>query len=181
MPDLDDTLLTPGQVAALLKLDESTVRRYCRQFAEHLSPSASATGRRRRFTSSDVAILARARDLLRSHTPAEVGALLSIVESEPAPAAVTTTLPALADEVGQARALLATLGAEVRRQAEEQRAQIAEQAHRIAELAEMAEEQRAEQAQRIDELAGQVTALRDELEREHRRSWLDRLLGRQAK
>ena len=61
--------VTPAQAADMLEVSTATLRRYSRQFSEHLSESAKA--KRRRYTQDDLGMLARARDLLRQGTPVE--------------------------------------------------------------------------------------------------------------
>ncbi len=57
--------IKPVDVARQLGIADSTLRRYCTDFARHLSPDAAPeAGVRRRFRSSDVAILKRAKELL---------------------------------------------------------------------------------------------------------------------
>jgi DNA-binding transcriptional MerR regulator len=104
--------LTPGQVAELLQVDASTLRRWARAFAGHLSPQAH--GKRRRYSSGDLGVLTRARDLLRSgKSPREVGELLATVPAEPltVPAVAAVSLPGLAsDLIAAQEALRVTLG-----------------------------------------------------------------------
>lgn len=145
--------LTPSQLAALLEVDPSTLRRWARLFADHLSPGAH--GKRRRYTGQDMATLTRARDLLRAGKPAaEVGELLATVaeESRDLPAVAALQLPALAAELLEARETLRALAAHV---------------------AELGAGQEADHA-RIADLESRLAAF-------ERQGWLSRLLGRRPK
>ena len=108
--------LTPGQVAKLLAVDTSTLRRWARAWSAHLSEQGQA--KRRRYTQADLATFARGQQLLRSgKSPAEVGTLLSVEPGAPAnvPAVATVSVPALAVELQAAqdalRAMQGTLDA----------------------------------------------------------------------
>ncbi len=149
---MNDELLTPSQAAHLLKISVSSLRRYAADFADHLSPSASTTERKRFYTHSDLALLARARDLLRSHSASEVKKLLSsevIDDKAQPPAVVNVALPAIADELNHARDLIMELSNELEKMKQE----------------------RAGDAEKITELAKRLEAL-------ERRSWWDMLRGK---
>jgi len=75
-------MFTPGQLSDMLSIPPSTLRRYVKQFADHLSEEATKK-RGRRFTERDVAVLARARELIQQgRSPEEVTALLQVVGDE---------------------------------------------------------------------------------------------------
>lgn len=105
--------LTPGQVAELLHVDGSTLRRWARAWAAHLSEQGRA--KRRRFTQADLAVFARGQAMLRAgKSPVEVAALLATVPAEAGvvPAVVSVSVPALAQELQAAQeALRAVQGA----------------------------------------------------------------------
>lgn len=99
--------LTPAQVAELLGVDQSTLRRWARQFKAHLS--SQAQGKRRRYSSADLGMLSRARDLLRvGKSPAEVDSLLATLpQAAPqVPAVAAVSLPAMAGELQAAQEAL---------------------------------------------------------------------------
>jgi DNA-binding transcriptional MerR regulator len=101
--------LTPAQLAALLEADSSTVRRWARAFAQHLSPGAAGQGGRRRYSRDDLAVLARAKELLRSgKSPAEVNAILATAPdlAVEVPAVAHVALPALAQDLAAAQEAL---------------------------------------------------------------------------
>lgn len=92
--------LTPGQVAELLHVDSSTLRRWARSWRPHLSEQGQA--KRRRYTQADLATFARGQAMLRAgRSPVEVAALLGTVEPMPAnvPAVAVVSVPALAVEL----------------------------------------------------------------------------------
>jgi DNA-binding transcriptional MerR regulator len=129
IPPMPTDDLTPSQVAALLDVDASTLRRWARAWKVHLSEQGQA--KRRRYTQGDLATFARGRDLLRAgKSPAEVGTLLGIVPTVPAevPAVATVSLPAIAQELQAAldtvRALVGQVD-ELRATQEAQAAQLA--------------------------------------------------------
>ena len=63
--------LTPKEVSDLLNVSSQTVRRYSREFADHLSPDANpAPGGHRRYTREDVEVLRIARRYLLSDSSA---------------------------------------------------------------------------------------------------------------
>jgi len=104
--------LTPSQVAELLGVDASSLRRWARAYRAHLSTQAQ--GKRRRYSSADLATLSRAKDLLRAgKSPAEVERLLATVPADAPqlPAVANVSLPAMAGELQATQeALRAALG-----------------------------------------------------------------------
>jgi len=56
--------LSPSQAAEVLQVHPRTLRRYCKAFANALSSSASVTGKKRYFDSSDIETLRRAQKYL---------------------------------------------------------------------------------------------------------------------
>ncbi len=109
------SLFTPGQLSDMLSLPPSTLRRYVKQFTEHLSEQATKK-RGRRFTERDVAVLARARELIQQgRSPEETAALLQVVEdestsNESALALVPSISKALTEALDTARALRSEVG-----------------------------------------------------------------------
>ncbi len=72
-------MFTPGQVSDMLEIPPSTLRRYVKDYPEHLSKTATKK-RGRRYTEADIATLARAREMLQqAPDPEEVGKLLAVV------------------------------------------------------------------------------------------------------
>jgi DNA-binding transcriptional MerR regulator len=70
MPINPDSL-TPKEVSDLLSVSSQTIRRYSREFADHLSPDANpAPGGHRRYTREDVEILRVARRYLLADSSA---------------------------------------------------------------------------------------------------------------
>ena len=75
-------MFTPGQVSDMLEIPPSTLRRYVKDYPEHLSKTATKK-RGRRYTEADIATLARAREMLQQgREPEEVGKLLAVVGQE---------------------------------------------------------------------------------------------------
>ena len=111
-------MFTPGQLNDMLSIPPSTLRRYVKQFSDHLSEQATKK-RGRRFTERDVAVLARARELIQQgRGPDEVTALLQVVGDEEerpednasALALVPSISRALTEAVDAARALRVEVG-----------------------------------------------------------------------
>jgi DNA-binding transcriptional MerR regulator len=96
--------LTPGQVAELLQVDASTLRRWARAWKSNLSEQGQA--KRRRYTQADLATFARGQAMLRAgRSPVEVAALLAVEPNAPAnvPAVALVSVPALAVELQAAQ------------------------------------------------------------------------------
>lgn len=110
-------MFTSGQVAKMLELPASTLRRYVATFGAALSDGARAS-RSRRFTDGDVVILRRVRELLsEGRSPAEVKELLAsldvaVVET-PTPATVLELLPGIGQELAAQRQLAHVLQLEL--------------------------------------------------------------------
>ena len=76
-------MYTPGQAAAHLKIEPSTLRRWARQFQGHLSPAAGP-GAARRYTDDDLVLLEQIKTLLgEGKTVAEVRGQLNGYERMP--------------------------------------------------------------------------------------------------
>jgi DNA-binding transcriptional MerR regulator len=181
--------LTPGQAADLLQVDASTLRRWAKEFAGHLSPQAQ--GKRRRYTPADLAVLVRARDLLLAGMAApEVEAALGSVpaQSPIVPAVATAPLPALAGELQEAREIVRSMLAQLdqlRQDQETNRGELAilRAAHddQAARIAKMVEKIRADQASERARLAADRTKLAQliaELDSWRRLPWWRRLFER---
>ena len=109
-------MFTPGQVSDMLDVPSSTLRRYVKQFAAHLSETATKK-RGRRFTERDVATLARARELLQQgRKPPEVNELLPVLgkeDPEAQPDAALALVPSISAALTEALDLAHSLRAEV--------------------------------------------------------------------
>lgn len=77
LEDPDEPLFTVGVVADLLEVDTQTVRRL-EEAAAHIS--ARPSGNQRRYSRTDIEVLASAQDLARGGMP--VGAIPRIMELE---------------------------------------------------------------------------------------------------
>jgi len=76
-------LLTPRQAAAQLDISPRTLRRWSVAFESALSPQAARKGKRRAYSSQDIATLRRAQQqLAQSRTLAEVAPGLPVVDHE---------------------------------------------------------------------------------------------------
>ncbi len=74
---------TPGRISEMLGIPSSTLRRYAKDYQEHLSLEAQRSGRKRRYTGDDVAVLNRVRRLLNAgNTPEDVNLMLHEVEAD---------------------------------------------------------------------------------------------------
>lgn len=110
-------MFTSGQVATMLELPSSTLRRYVATFGGFLSEGARQA-RSRRFTDGDVVILRRIRELLgEGRSPAEVKELLAsldvaVVEAK-TPATVLELLPGIGQELAAQRQLAHVLQLEM--------------------------------------------------------------------
>ena len=63
------SLITPAQTADMLSVSTATLRRYATQFKKHLSKHAKA--KRRQYTQKDLAVLTRARGLMKGGASAD--------------------------------------------------------------------------------------------------------------
>lgn len=94
-------MFTPGQVSDMLEIPPSTLRRYVKDYPEHLSKTATKK-RGRRYTEADIATLARARELLQQgRKPEETNKLLAVVGQEDPDAQPDSAL-ALVPSISQA-------------------------------------------------------------------------------
>lgn len=109
-------MFTPGQVSDMLDVPSSTLRRYVKQFAAHLSETATKK-RGRRFTEQDIATLARARELLQQgRKPEETNELLAVVgedDPEAQPDAALMLVPSISAALTEALDAARGLRAEV--------------------------------------------------------------------
>jgi DNA-binding transcriptional MerR regulator len=103
-------MYTPSQASEMLNIPSSTLRRYANQFSSHLSEHARRE-RGRRYTEQDIALLAKARELLsEGASPDKANELLALVGDEPPPPESTLALipsisQALSEALDTARAL----------------------------------------------------------------------------
>ena len=116
-------MFTPGQVSDMLDVPSSTLRRYVKQFAAHLSETATKK-RGRRFTEQDIATLARARELLQQgRKPEETNELLAVVgedDPEAQPDAALALVPSISAALTEALDAARGLPAEVEDLSEKQ-------------------------------------------------------------
>jgi len=104
---------TPKQTSEMLKIPASTLRRYAKQFSEHLSESANKS-RGREYTEQDIATLARARELLRSHSPEDTNKLLAVIDDKPPePNSSLALIPAISEALTELTDAAISLRAEV--------------------------------------------------------------------
>jgi len=77
-------MFTPGRAATELEISPQTLRRWSQAFSSVLSPDACPeAGHKRRYSSNDLAILARAKGLFDTgHSVKEVAAILPTVAGE---------------------------------------------------------------------------------------------------
>lgn len=95
-------VFTSGQISDMLEIPPSTLRRYVKDFAAHLSETATKK-RGRRFNERDVAVIARAREMLQQgRVPEEVDKILAVVGEEQEPEATTDSALALVPSISQA-------------------------------------------------------------------------------
>jgi DNA-binding transcriptional MerR regulator len=87
----------------MLKIPPSTLRRYVNQYSSHLSEHATKQ-HRRRYTEGDIAILARARELLsEGRSPEQVNNLLSVMSaSERSPESTLALIPSISQALQEA-------------------------------------------------------------------------------
>ena len=155
-------MLTTSEVAKALGVSSATVRNYTQKFGNHLS--AGANGRPRRFSDDDLRILNTARSLLAEGLRyEETNERLAVVDLEeleplPEPEPETALVP-----VTSFRALMETYV----------QPYVQERDRVLAERNELLQEVR-EQREEIGHLRGQLEIL----QRQERKSWLQRLLGR---
>ena len=104
---------TPKQTSEMLNIPASTLRRYAKQFSEHLSESANKS-RGREYSESDIATLGRARELLRSHSPEDTNNLLSVMADEPPePDSSLALIPSISEALTELTDAARSLRAEV--------------------------------------------------------------------
>ena len=103
---------TPKQTSEMLDIPASTLRRYAKQFSEHLSESANKS-RGREYSESDIATLGRARELLRSHSPEDTNNLLSVMADEPEPDDTLAIVPSISKALTELTDAARSLRAEV--------------------------------------------------------------------
>lgn len=106
----ENEFFTPGQVSEMLEIPTSTLRRYSSAWSEFLSASARRSGRKRRYTSEDIVILRRVRELTGQHkAPEEIAALLQVVEPDNPQESALSMVPAIAGEFESIRSFIAQL------------------------------------------------------------------------
>ena len=93
----------------MLKVPASTLRDYCRKYADLLSPSAAATNKHRRYTDQDIVTLGRIKQLIRERkTPDEIRQLVNLVTDRPDETALAS-MPAVLEQFDQLRGQLASM------------------------------------------------------------------------
>ena len=159
--------IKPVEVARQMGIADSTLRRYCSDFAKHLSPDAAPddAGTRRRFRPSDVAVLKRAKELLDAGNTIEgVNTLLglddfSTIEAEEAeepPTSATTATDAT-------QALVSLLGGQVIATQADQAQRITRQDAELGDLAEQLADLR-ERLARMEAQADQLRRLQEKVD-----------------
>jgi DNA-binding transcriptional MerR regulator len=146
-------MYTPNQTSEMLKIPSSTLRRYANQYADHLSEHATQQ-HRRRYTEQDIAILARAREMLNEgKSPDQVNSLLSVINAEnKSPESTLALIPSISQALAEALDTARSLRVEV--DDHEQRMSDAER--------------------RLSELADKLT----QIEREQSTPWYRKLIRR---
>jgi DNA-binding transcriptional MerR regulator len=132
-------MYNPSQTSEMLKIPPSTLRRYAKQFADHLSERAHKH-RLRAYTEQDIATLARAREMLREgKSPAQVNNLLSVVGNgeQPSPDQTLALIPsisaALTEALDTARTLRVQVDAHEQRMSDAER-KLSEMADKLAQI-----------------------------------------------
>ena len=159
--------IKPVEVARQMGIADSTLRRYCSDFAKHLSPDAAPddAGTRRRFRPSDVAVLKRAKELLDAGNTIEgVNTLLGLddfsteeaEEAEEPPKSATTATDAT-------QALVSLLGGQVIAAQADQAQRLTRQDVELGDLAEQLADLR-ERLARIEAQADQLRRLQDQVD-----------------
>jgi len=106
-------MLTPGQIANTLEVSPATVRRWSARFAHHLSPHVP--GKKRAYSTDDLAILAKVRDLSALGTPLDqIDQSLSI--PDPAGSSALITIADFARALQYAQDLTAHLQSQLDQQ-----------------------------------------------------------------
>lgn len=135
---IERAMYTPDQASEMLKIPSSTLRRYANQYSSHLSEHATKQ-HRRRYTEQDIAILARARELLNEgKSPDQVNNLLSVVsDAEQSPDKTLALIPsisqALTEALDTARALRVQVDTHEQRMSDAER-KLSEMADKLAQL-----------------------------------------------
>ena len=159
--------IKPVEVARQMGIADSTLRRYCSDFAKHLSPDAAPddAGTRRRFRPSDVAVLKRAKELLDAGNTIEgVNTLLGLddfstleaEEAEEPPKSATTATDAT-------QALVSLLGGQVIATQADQAQRITRQDAELGDLAEQLADLR-ERLARLEALQESVSKRQDQFD-----------------
>lgn len=159
--------IKPVEVARQLGIADSTLRRYCGDFAKHLSSDAAPddAGTRRRFRPSDVAVLKRAKELLDAGNTIEgVNELLglddfSAIEAEEA----QETPPGATTATDATQALVQLLGGQVIAAQADQAQRLTRQDAELGELAEQLADLR-ERLARMEAQADQLRRLQDQID-----------------
>lgn len=167
--------LTPAQAAAVLNVSPSTLRRWSADFAEHLSETArGAAGHHRSYSPSDMATLQRAGELLKTLAPSEVKTRLGLADETQQTAALAT-LPTLANELQQTRALILQLHAEI----DDLKQAHADQAALLATVRSSFQQFAARQVKRNKHQQAELEEIRAQLaDLQARRHWWQRLRGK---
>jgi DNA-binding transcriptional MerR regulator len=99
-------MLTPSQIATTLQVSPATVRRWSVRFARHLTPHLQ--GKKRTYTTDDLATLAKVRDLSALGTPLDqIDQSLSV--TDPAGSSALITIADFARSLQFARDTIAHL------------------------------------------------------------------------
>lgn len=156
-----------AETARLLKVSNTTIRRWSTWFAEHLSDQASpAPDQPRRFTEADIATLRRAQSrLARGDTWELVAERLAIIEpedtepEEPEEAPADHEAPTAGPEEAEQERAQSTTASQALAILSQQSQIIEAQAGQLV----AQQSQLTDQAARLREAAGQLTAQQDQL------------------
>ncbi|GEM_PF-3179395 len=158
--------IKPVEVARQMGIADSTLRRYCTDFARHLSPDAAPdAGVKRRFRPSDVAILKRAKELLdMGNTIEAVNDLLALEDFSTVEAEEAQEPPPGATPASDAtQALVSLLGGQVIAAQADQAQRLSRQDAELGDLAEQMADLR-ERLARMEAQADQLRRLQDQVD-----------------
>lgn len=158
--------IKPVDVARQLGIADSTLRRYCNDFATHLSPDAAPeAGVRRRFRPSDVAMLKRAKELLDAgNTIEETNEVLALVGISTEEAEIAQEAPASAQPATDTtQALVSLLGGQVVAAQADQAQRLTRQDQELAELTATVGDLR-ERLARLEAQAEQMRRLQEQID-----------------
>jgi len=72
---------TPAEVCKTLRIPSSSLRRYAAEYSDYLSEQARVSGRMRRYTDTDLAIIKKIRELtVQKYPPEEIKAQIAVID-----------------------------------------------------------------------------------------------------